>query len=525
MRGKWYYEVRVSSAGVAQIGWASQRFRGSAGAGEGVGDDLHSWSFDGARVRKWHGLDEPFGRAWAAGDVVCCALDCDAGRIFFGLNGDYAAPMGAAFEGVDCEREGGLFPAASFNAASAPGHGDAASPQRLQFNFGSAGAEHSASWSGRSLRVPLAAASAAAALPIVGAGAAPPARSFAFGPPPGFRPLHYAFREARVAQFGRVGSGAGVGAAVGASLFSSASGPPQPLEDEAFLALATPASAVLADDRLSHDTLFEAAALRVPQERQMARELQGGAGSSSGTGPGAGSGGLGPLDISANAVRFFGRGGGYAGHGMELSAQNSPPAPAPAGVRVLPISSPFAADSGAAAAAAAAAAAGGYYGGGGRRKGGAAGQGGLLLPDHLAGEWPRRRSGACAFAHHPQTAPASPSKLTYAKSPPTLAQARAASLLTVRPGRATASAGAALRPRVTPAAALDSVRMAATAAHSRRSTFSLPLTRLRAPHAPASALLHGRPRRPAMSLALPVRSTDMALQSRSRCRTRPLRAR
>ena len=266
VRGRWYYEVRVSSPGVAQIGWASQRFRGSAGAGEGVGDDLHSWAFDGARLRKWHGLDEPFGRTWAAGDVVCCALDCDAGRILFGLNGDYACPLGSAFEGIDCEREGGLFPAASFNAASAPGHGDAAAPQRLQFNFGSAGAEHSASWAGGRSRAPLSAAGTAA-LPIVGAAPAPPARAFAFGPPPGFRPLHYAFREARVAQFGRAGTGVGAGGAPASDL-------PQPLEDETFLALAAPASAALADDRLSHDVLFEAVAVRVPHERQMARELQ-----------------------------------------------------------------------------------------------------------------------------------------------------------------------------------------------------------------------------------------------------------
>lgn len=40
-----------------QIGWIDDEAVFNEYGGFGVGDDLHSYSFDGSRIRKWHGRD------------------------------------------------------------------------------------------------------------------------------------------------------------------------------------------------------------------------------------------------------------------------------------------------------------------------------------------------------------------------------------------------------------------------------------------------------------------------------------
>ena len=45
---------------------------------DGVGDDRHSWAFDGKRQKKWNGTDADYGTtltSWAVGDVVGCSLE------------------------------------------------------------------------------------------------------------------------------------------------------------------------------------------------------------------------------------------------------------------------------------------------------------------------------------------------------------------------------------------------------------------------------------------------------------------
>ena len=58
-----YYEVELLTNGLMQIGWARKsKFVGSVSGGDGVGDDGHSWSFDGLRWRCWHfGQDAVYG--------------------------------------------------------------------------------------------------------------------------------------------------------------------------------------------------------------------------------------------------------------------------------------------------------------------------------------------------------------------------------------------------------------------------------------------------------------------------------
>ena len=97
-RGKWYYEAELRTSGVMQVGWADQLFKGDSENGDGVGDDEHSWAYDGCRQQKWNG-ESPvdYGAAWAAGDVVGCLLDLDEGRgtVAFTLNGK---GLSSAFE-------------------------------------------------------------------------------------------------------------------------------------------------------------------------------------------------------------------------------------------------------------------------------------------------------------------------------------------------------------------------------------------------------------------------------------------
>jgi hypothetical protein len=113
-RGKWYYECELRSNGVMQVGWADHLFT-SKEEDDGVGDDAHSWAYDGCRQRCWtNGESSEYGLSWQAGDVVGCLLDLDnnqdsskeggggggggeRGTLSFTLNGE---AMPVAFSGV-----------------------------------------------------------------------------------------------------------------------------------------------------------------------------------------------------------------------------------------------------------------------------------------------------------------------------------------------------------------------------------------------------------------------------------------
>ena len=75
--GKWYFEMRLNSGGCMQVGWVDALFTGSADKGEGVGDDVHSWAFDGYRRYRWHRDSDSWGKKWRVGDVLGCAIDID----------------------------------------------------------------------------------------------------------------------------------------------------------------------------------------------------------------------------------------------------------------------------------------------------------------------------------------------------------------------------------------------------------------------------------------------------------------
>ena len=127
--GMWYYEVTLESDGLMQIGWCGGKFECDPLRGQGVGDHVRSWAFDGLRKKKWNVTSEVYGRRWRAGDVVGSMLDVGRREIRFWLNGQ---DLGRAFENVPiAERDGldgeveGLRPAASLNTG-----------QKAFFNFG-----------------------------------------------------------------------------------------------------------------------------------------------------------------------------------------------------------------------------------------------------------------------------------------------------------------------------------------------------------------------------------------------------
>lgn len=108
--GKWYYEVQLITDGLMQIGWVDSIFSCDDDDGQGVGDDSHSWAFDGCRFKKWNGSSGSYGAAWHSGDVIGCFLDLDNCVMRFTLNG---FDLGVAFSAFSYT--GGLCPAISLN--------------------------------------------------------------------------------------------------------------------------------------------------------------------------------------------------------------------------------------------------------------------------------------------------------------------------------------------------------------------------------------------------------------------------
>ncbi|XP_069792976.1 E3 ubiquitin-protein ligase RNF123 isoform X2 [Narcine bancroftii] len=120
-KGKWMYEVLISSQGLMQIGWCTLNCRFNQE--EGVGDTPHSYAYDGNRVRKWNVTTTNYGKAWAAGDIVTCVIDLDEGKIGFCLNG---VSLGTAFEDIRSGPGMAYFPAISLSFK-----------ESVAFNFGS----------------------------------------------------------------------------------------------------------------------------------------------------------------------------------------------------------------------------------------------------------------------------------------------------------------------------------------------------------------------------------------------------
>ncbi|KXS20408.1 ARM repeat-containing protein [Gonapodya prolifera JEL478] len=101
--GQFAFEVELRTDGIIQIGWATRNCRYDPEAGNGIGDDLESYSFDGCRKQKWHGVttkDNAYGDSWSVGDVITCRIDLDEREISYLQNG---RSLGVAFQNVDSD--------------------------------------------------------------------------------------------------------------------------------------------------------------------------------------------------------------------------------------------------------------------------------------------------------------------------------------------------------------------------------------------------------------------------------------
>lgn len=98
---KYAFEVKLETDGLMQVGWANEHFEFDPEGGKGVGDDSHSYGYDGYRAKKWHGrysnMRTSYGSKWAEGDIITCAIDMNMGEIRYYKNGQ---DMGVAFYGV-----------------------------------------------------------------------------------------------------------------------------------------------------------------------------------------------------------------------------------------------------------------------------------------------------------------------------------------------------------------------------------------------------------------------------------------
>jgi hypothetical protein len=79
--GCWFYEIKIGTSKVIQIGWVLPGFDPNPESGLGVGDDAFSYAYDGRRKKKWFcGRSEEYCKqSCKAGDVVGCLLDLDEG--------------------------------------------------------------------------------------------------------------------------------------------------------------------------------------------------------------------------------------------------------------------------------------------------------------------------------------------------------------------------------------------------------------------------------------------------------------
>ncbi|XP_021095480.1 ryanodine receptor 1 isoform X6 [Heterocephalus glaber] len=126
--GKWYFEVMVdevapfltAQATHLRVGWAlTEGYSPYPGGGEGwggngVGDDLYSYGFDGLHL--WTGhvarlVTSPGQHLLAPEDVVSCCLDLSVPSISFRING---CPVQGVFEAFNLD--GLFFPVVSFSA-------------------------------------------------------------------------------------------------------------------------------------------------------------------------------------------------------------------------------------------------------------------------------------------------------------------------------------------------------------------------------------------------------------------------
>ena len=122
MKGKWCYEVLLLSNGLFQIGFCQLRTLFTSS--NGVGDDIHSFGYDGYRLSCWHEEENRFGKTWDYGDIIGICLDLERKQVEFYQNGK---KLGIGVKNIETGMGRGI---AYFPGASISCH------EKCAFNFG-----------------------------------------------------------------------------------------------------------------------------------------------------------------------------------------------------------------------------------------------------------------------------------------------------------------------------------------------------------------------------------------------------
>eukprot|EP01084_Bolivina_argentea_P315930 547505_1 len=130
--GTCYYEVRLLTDNIMQIGFVEKGFTPNEEYSIGVGDDEHSWAYEGVwkgikSAGKWKMYNNVV--KWKAGDIIGCYLNYDKGLIKFYING---VDFDISF--INIRFKSIVFPAATLTGADNEQKRDA---QSVEFIFNS----------------------------------------------------------------------------------------------------------------------------------------------------------------------------------------------------------------------------------------------------------------------------------------------------------------------------------------------------------------------------------------------------
>jgi hypothetical protein len=85
--GKWYWEIKWTSGAAYRFGVINE-----FGVGQGLGETLNTWCKINNPPRLYHNSSAPgYGTDGSVGDTYMFALDVDAGKIWYGINGTWQA--------------------------------------------------------------------------------------------------------------------------------------------------------------------------------------------------------------------------------------------------------------------------------------------------------------------------------------------------------------------------------------------------------------------------------------------------
>ena len=122
IKGKWCYEVLLLSNGLFQLGFC--QLQTPFTSSNGVGDDIHSFGYDGYRLSVWNQKENRFGKVWDYGDIIGVCLDLEKKQVEYYQNGK---KIGVGLKNIEAGIKEGIayFPGLSFS-----------SHEKCAFNFG-----------------------------------------------------------------------------------------------------------------------------------------------------------------------------------------------------------------------------------------------------------------------------------------------------------------------------------------------------------------------------------------------------